>query len=106
MVLDFLVSGLNPAQASRAAGVSLAYAYGLHHKMGGVYRPPDVTYSARYLDREERYELARLRQRRPKPSRLARDPVLRAGVQRLLDRRCSPEQASGRLTVEFPGDPA
>lgn len=151
-VLDHLAGGLNPAQASRAAGVSLAYAYGLHHKMGGVYRPPGVTYNARYLDREERYELARLlelglsrrqiaarmgrsastitreldrnkdprtgayqperahrlawqRQRRPKPSKLSRDPVLRAGVQRLLDRRCSPAQASGRLTVEFPDDP-
>lgn len=152
-VLDHLAAGMNPAQASRAAGVSLAYAYGLHHKMGGVYRPPGVTYSARYLDREERYELARLlelglsrrqiaarlgrspstigreldrnkdprtgayqperahrlawqRQRRPKPSKLSRDPVLRAEVQRLLDRRCSPEQASGRLQVEFPDDPA
>src|SRR5580704_10518404 len=126
-VLDHLAAGMNPAQASRAAGVSLAYAYGLHHKMGGVYRPPGVTYNARYLDREERYELARLleaglslrrvaarmgrhpstigreldrnrdprtgayqperahrlawqRQRRPKPSKLSRDPVLRAEV--------------------------
>jgi transposase, IS30 family len=151
-VLDHLAGGLNPAQASRAAGVSLAFSYGLHHKMGGVYRPPGVTYNARYLDREERYELARLlelglsrrqiaarlgrsastvgreldrnkdprtgayqperahrlawqRQRRPKPSKLSRDPVLRAEVQRLLDRRCSPEQASGRLQVEFPDDP-
>jgi IS30 family transposase len=151
-VLDHLAAGMNPAQASRAAGVSLAYAYGLHHKMGGVYRPPGVTYSARYLDREERYELARLlelglpkrqvavrmgrsvstitreldrnkdprtgayqperahrlaweRQRRPKPSKLSRSPALRAGVQAMLDRRCSPEQASGRLTVEFPDDP-
>jgi IS30 family transposase len=151
-VLDHLAAGMNPAQASRAAGVSLAFAYGLHHKMGGVYRPPGVTYSARYLDREERYELARLlelglskrqvavrmgrsvstitreldrnkdprtgayqperahrlaweRQRRPKPSKLSRSPVLRAEVQAMLDRRCSPEQASGRLTVEFPDDP-
>ena len=87
-----------------------------------------MTYSARYLDREERYEIARLReaglvsgrsrpgsgrspstvsrelarnadprtggyqperahqlawerQRRPKPSKLARDPALRAAVQ-------------------------
>lgn len=30
--------------------------------MGGVYRPPGVTYSDRYLSREERYELARLRE--------------------------------------------
>jgi transposase, IS30 family len=153
MVLDCLAAGLNPSQASRAAGVSLAFAYGLHHKMGGVYRPPDVTYSARYLDREERYELARLlelglsrrqaaarlgrhpstigreldrnkdprtgvyqperahrlaweRQRRPKPSKLSRNPVLRAEVQQMLTRRYSPEQASGRLTVLHPDDPA
>src|SRR5580700_8821684 len=152
MVLDCLAAGMNPAQASRAAGVSLAFAYGLHHKMGGVYRPPDVTYSARYLDREERYELARLlgaglsrrqvaarmgrhpstigreldrnrdprtgayqperahrlaweRQRRPKPSKLSGSPVLRAEVQQMLTRGYSPEQASGRLTVEFPDDP-
>jgi IS30 family transposase len=112
-----------------------------------------VTYSDRYLDREERYEIARLResglgvreiarrldrspstvsrelarnadprtgtyqperahrlawerQRRPRPSKLARDPVLRAAVQRLLGRRYSPEQASGRLKVLYPGDPA
>jgi transposase, IS30 family len=152
-VLDCLAAGMNPSQAARAAGVSLAYAYGLHHKMGGVYRPADVTYSARYLDREERYELARLleaglsrrqaaarmgrhpatigreldrnadprtgayqperahrlaweRQRRPKPSKLARSPVLRAEVQQMLDLRYSPEQASGRLTVLHPDDPA
>jgi transposase, IS30 family len=152
-VLDHLAAGMNPSQASRAAGVSLAFAYGLHHKMGGVYRPPGVTYSARYLSREERYELARLlelglskrqvavrmgrsvstitreldrnkdpragayqpeqahrlaweRQRRPKPSKLSRSPVLRAEVQAMLDRRCSPEQASGRLTVLHPADPA
>jgi transposase, IS30 family len=152
-VLDHLAGGMNPAQASRAAGVSLAFSYGLHHKMGGVYRPPGVTYNARYLDREERYELARLlelglsrrqiaarlgrspstigreldrnrdprtgayqperahrlawqRQRRPKPSKLARDPVLREAVQGMLDRGYSPEQASGRLTVLHPDDPA
>jgi len=143
-LLDLLAAGMNPNQAARAAGVSRGYAYGVHHKMGGVYRPPGVTYSARYLDREERYELARLlgaglpgrqiavrtgrspsaisrelarnadprtgqyqperaerlaweRQRRPKCSKLPRDPVLRAAVQHLLDRRYSPEQASGRL---------
>jgi transposase, IS30 family len=62
LLLDHLAAGLNPMQASRAAGVSKSYAYRLHHKMGGVYRPPGVTYSARYLDREERYELARLRE--------------------------------------------
>jgi IS30 family transposase len=112
-----------------------------------------VTYSARYLDREERYELARLRedglslrqlaarlgrspstvsrerarnadprtggyqperahrlawerQRRPTPSKLSQHPVLRARVQRMLDRRYSPEQIAGRLTVLYPDDPA
>ena len=153
VLLDHLAAGLNPRQAARAAGVSHGFAYGLHHKMGGVCRPPGTACSDRYLDREERYEIARLReaglgvravaarlgrspstisrelarnadprtgqyqpgradrlawerQRRPKPSKLARDPVLRAGVQRLLGRRYSPEQVSGRLKVLYPDDPA
>ena len=152
-VLDHLAGGMSLSQASRTCGVSLGFVHGLHHKMGGVYRPAAVSYSARYLDREERYEIARLReagpvhaagrrpdgpqplddqpgtgpqrrsptrayqperahwlawerQRRPKPSKLARDPVLRAQVQRLLDRRYSPEQVSGRLKAEHPDDPA
>ena len=153
MVLDHLAGGMSLSQVSRTCGVSLGFVHGLHHKMGGVYRPAAVSYSARYLDREERYEIARLRdaglsmrqvagrtgrspstisrelarnadprtggylperahwlawerQRRPKRSKLARDPVLRARVQRLLDRRYSPEQVSGRLKVEHPDDPA
>jgi IS30 family transposase len=153
VLLDCLAAGMNPLEASRAAGVSKTFAYDLRNKMGGVCRPPGVTCSARYLDREERYEIARLReqglsvrqvaaragrspstvsrelarnadprtggymperadqlawqrQRRPKPSKLATDPALRAEVQRLLDRRYSPEQASGRLKVTHPGDPA
>jgi transposase, IS30 family len=152
VLLDYLAGGLSARAAARAAGVSKSFACLVHRRMGGVYRPPGVTYSARYLDREERYELARLReggcsvreiarrmgrsastisrelarncdprtgayqperahrlawerQRRPKPSKLARDPVLRGQVQRLLDRRYSPEQVSGRLTVLHPGDP-
>ncbi len=152
-VLDLLAAGVSPNQAGPAAGVSKSFAYLLHHKMGGVYRPPDVTYSARYLDREERYEIARLReaglsvravaarlgrspsaicrelarnadprtgvyqperahrlawerQRRPKCSRLSRNPVLREQVQQMLDRRYSPEQIAGRLKVRYPDDPA
>jgi IS30 family transposase len=151
-LLDLLAAGVNPNRAAQVAGVSVTFAYGLHHKMGGVYRPPGVTYSDRYLDREERYELARLRelglplrqiaarlgrspstvsrelarnadprggyqperahrlawerQRRPKPSRLSQNPVLRGRVQHMLDRRYSPEQISGRLRVLFPDDPA
>ena len=152
-VLDLLASGVSPNRAAGLAGVSVTYAYGLHHKMGGVYRPADTSYSDRYLSREERYEIARLReaglsgreiaarlgrspatvsrelgrnrdprtgqyaperahrlawerQRRPKPSKLARNPVLRREVQALLRRRYSPEQASGRLRVQFPDDPS
>jgi IS30 family transposase len=43
---------------------------------------------------------------RPKTSRLAADPRLRAVVQEMLERRMSPEQISGRLPIEFPDDPA
>ena len=152
-LLGHLAAGMTPNAAAAAAGVSKTFAYELHHKMGGVYRPPGTACSDRYLDREERYEIARLReaglsmrqvaartgrspstisrelgrnaapraggyqperadrlawerQRRPKPSRLSGDPVLRAAVQAMLDRRYSPEQASGRLKMTHPDDPA
>jgi len=152
VLADLLAAGMSPNQAGPAAGVSKSTAYRVHHKMGGVYRPPGTTYSDRYLDREERYEMARLResglsmrevgrrmgraastvsrelsrnaaprtgayqperahalawqrQRRPKPSKLSGDPVLRGRVQQLLDKRYSPEQVSGRLKVEHPDDP-
>src|SRR5512142_18078 len=59
LLMYHLAAGENPHRAAAAAGVSVSYAYLLHHKMGGVYRPPGVTYSERYLSREERYELAR-----------------------------------------------
>jgi IS30 family transposase len=152
-VLDCLAAGLSGMQAARLTGVSKSAVYVLRQKMGGVYRPPGVTYCDRYLDREERYELARLResglsiravarqmgrspstvsrelarnaaprtghyqperahqlawqrQRRPKPSRLAQHPALRARVQQLLALRHSPEQVSGRLRMLYPDDPA
>jgi transposase, IS30 family len=62
MVVDLIVSGLTPNRAAGIAGVSVTWAYELNRKMGGVYRPPAATYSDRYLDREERYEIARLRE--------------------------------------------
>ena len=101
LVLDFLASGLNPNRAAAAAGVSVAFAYGLHHKMGGVYRPRGVTYSARYLDREERYELARLRESgcsvRQAAARLGRAPsTVSRELARNADPRtgaCQPERA-------------
>jgi IS30 family transposase len=59
-VVDGLVAGLNPHQAARRAGVSNTWIYRFHHRLGGVYRPAGTTYSNRYLDRDERYEIARL----------------------------------------------
>jgi transposase, IS30 family len=153
LVLDYLAAGLSPYKAAAAAGVSHTFVYELHRSMGGVYRPANATYCERYLTREERYELARLRecglsiravaaamgrspsticrelgrnasprtggyqpelahrmawerQRRPKGSRLSGNPALREAVQVMLDRRYSPEQASGRLKVLYPGEAA
>jgi IS30 family transposase len=153
LLFDHLRAGMTPNRAAAAAGVSKTFAYGLHKKMGGVYRPENTRYSDRYLDRNKRYELARLReqglsmrtiagrlgcspsavsrelarnadprtgsympeqadqmawqrQRRPKPSKLSQHPRLRGEVQRLLTRRYSPEQVSGRLAVEHPDDPS
>jgi len=150
-VLDLLAEGHNPREVARRSGVSKTYLYDLHHSVGGVYRPQDVHYSDRYLDREERYEIARLldagwsqrriaerlnrapsticreisrnrdprsgqyvperahtlaweRQRRPKESKLAQNPRLRAIVQDWLDDRWSPDQIAGRLRREHPED--
>jgi IS30 family transposase len=150
-LLALLARGLGPMEVARQTGVSKSYLYRLHHSVGGVYRPHDFAYSERYLDREERYEIARLhdqgvsarqiavrlgrapstvtrelarnrdsrtgrylperahtlawhRQRRPKPSKLARNPALRQTVQRWLDARWSPDEISGRLRREHPGE--
>ena len=161
-VRGLLAAGARAPAAAREAGVSPAYAYVLAASMDAVsIRPgqdrpaPSGDYCPRYLSRQERYEIARLReqqpplsvrqiaartgrspstisrelnrnaaprtrgyqpelahamardrQRRPKPSRLSRNPELRAAVQGMLDRRYSPEQASGRLPVDYPDDPA
>jgi transposase, IS30 family len=59
---DLIASGLTPNRAAPVAGVSVTFAYALNKRMGGVYRPPETAYSDRYLDREERYEIARLRE--------------------------------------------
>ncbi len=60
-VLDLLTTGIGPMETSRQTGVSKTTVYKIHHSVGGVYRPQTVTYSKRYLDRDERYEIARLR---------------------------------------------
>jgi transposase, IS30 family len=152
-VLGLVASGMTPNAAARAAGVSASWAYGLVGRMGTVRETPDPARGGRYLDRDERYEIARLcesglsvrrvaavlgrspstvsrelarnadprtghymperaqrlareRQRRPKPSKLAGNPRLRAAVQGMLRRRYSPEQVSGRLKVRYPDDPS
>jgi transposase, IS30 family len=149
--MDLLIGGVPPDRAARLVGVSSSWASETNRRLGGVYRPPGTTYNERYLDREQRYELARLhdakvsmrkiaaalgvdpstvsrelkrnrdpatgryqperadrmaweRQRRPKTSKLGRDPALRAEVQQLLSKRLSPEQVSGRLRVLFPNN--
>jgi IS30 family transposase len=99
LLMDHLAAGLNPGQAARAAGVSKSHAYRLHHTMGGVYRPPGVTYSDRYLSREERYELARLRECglpvRAVAARMGRSP---STVSRELARNAGPR--TGRYQPE------
>jgi len=60
-VWEGLSQGLGPMEVARRTGVSKSLIYRWHHKVGGVYRPPAAApYCPRYLDREERYELARL----------------------------------------------
>ena len=49
-------------------------------------------------------DLACLAARRPKRSKLAASPRLRRAVTGLLERRCSPQQISARLRLEYPDD--
>jgi IS30 family transposase len=44
------------------------------------------------------------RARRPKPTKLELNPVLRVVVQTMLDGGCSPVQVMGRLALDFPDD--
>jgi IS30 family transposase len=59
-VLDCLSAGMSYAQAARAAGVSYSSVKVWCAEVGGVMPRPAV-YSPRFLSRDERYELARLR---------------------------------------------
>jgi IS30 family transposase len=58
--MDLVVEGVAPDRAARLVGVSSSWAWETNRRLGGVYRPPGTTYCERYLDREQRYELARL----------------------------------------------
>ena len=51
------------------------------------------------------HALAYQRASRPKPAKLATNLVLRAKVEKDLERKYSPEQITGRLRVQFPDDP-
>lgn len=148
-IVDMLANGWTKAEIARLTGVSYDHVRRVNLILGGVYRPQNSDYDRRYLNREERYELARLteaehsireigrrmcrapstisrelrrnrdprtgrympekahriaweRQRRPKPSKIARDPLLKARVRAMLKKRLSPDQVSGRLRVLYP----
>jgi transposase, IS30 family len=52
------------------------------------------------------HKLAARRRARPRPGKIAADPVLREFVQERLEQRWSPEQVSRALRSHFPDDPA
>jgi transposase, IS30 family len=95
LVVDHLAAGMKPMQVARVTGVSKTFIYDLRQKMGGVFRPPDAVYSERYLSREERYELARLREAglsvRAVAARMGRSP---STVCRELARNADPRSGS------------
>ena len=64
-IWGLLAKGRRKAVVAREVGVAASWVATLNARVGGVYRPEDVTYDARYLSRDERYELARLLDVRP-----------------------------------------
>lgn len=60
-IVDMLANGWPKAEIARLTGVSFEHVRRVNLILGGVYRPQDSEYDPRYLDRDERYELARLR---------------------------------------------
>ena len=59
-VVDMLANGWPRLEIARLTGVSREHVRRVNLTLGGVYRPKESEYDARYLDREERHELARL----------------------------------------------
>src|SRR4051794_40765093 len=59
-VLDLFAEGRRVREVVARSGVSMASAYRIKASVGGMLRPAGAIYSTRYLDRGERYELARL----------------------------------------------
>lgn len=59
-VLDLLAEGRRQREVVELSGVSIASVQRIKAKVGGMFRPPSAGYCDRYLNREDRYELARL----------------------------------------------
>lgn len=92
VLLDHLAAGVSPNRAGPLAGVSKTFAYGLYHKIGGVCRPPGTTYSDRYLNCDQRLEIARLRESGLSLRAIgARIGVSASTVCRELDRNADPK---------------
>jgi IS30 family transposase len=72
--------------------------------------PSTVSREVGGVKRRSRYrattadDRACLRAQRPKRSKLAASPRLRRAVTALLERRCSPQQISARLRLDYPDD--
>ena len=61
-LLELVASGMTLGRAAGMAGVSLTQAHRLTTRMGRVPQTPEPARGGRYLDREDRYEIARLRE--------------------------------------------
>lgn len=59
-VLDLLAQGLPLREVVAGSGVSMASVGRIKASVGGVLRPANTGYDKRFLDRDDRYELARL----------------------------------------------
>lgn len=100
-IVDMLADGWSKPEIARLTGVSPQYVRRVNLRLGGVYRPKGSEYSPRYLDREERYELARLRDEghsvREIGRRMGRSPsTVSRELRRNLDQRTKhyfPERA-------------
>jgi transposase, IS30 family len=99
VVLDMLADGWPRKEIVRLSGVSREYVRKVDVILGGVYRPRNSDYDPRYLDRDERYELARLNDGclsvREIGRRMGRDP---STISRELRRNLDPR--TGRYLPE------
>jgi IS30 family transposase len=96
-----LAAGCSLAQIARELGRHPATIGREVRRNRAVGRQPDR--GPEYRPRLAQYK-AEQRARRPKPTKLELNPVLREVVQVMLDGGCSPEQVSGRLKLDFPDE--